>query len=765
MSKFHSPLRVLAQHSRKAVIFCVSAFSVVLGLQHLSGGAEIRSLELVPADAAFYVGCYNLQDICERVARSRAVARVKQLESLRKLFQAFLGQTTDGLPEGLDRALREQLENPLVQDVLTLLGDMHSQEFFVAGGEEWVQFLAWINSVDSLLTSSGLLQLLREELLQEEPPQSAREIAEQLWQSVVTERVGELRVPSVLIGWRVKDVDRANSLVNMLRGLVLVGSLSSPQLAGKVRSETIDAGDFTVVVISGDDIPWEELFSPRREVSPPVLMPDEDETGGEWQPSSIEVEEPALPRALFERLRKQRFVLAFGMREDWILFGFGADTRLLHRPGEDRRLADVQEIEEMLGRLEDQPLSLTYQSGKFRKTFGGGTTPIEIEAVSEWIAQQENLPSALREQLSQDLRDLAGWVAKMGLSPGPMVSATWLSSRGLEEMTLLWADRPLRASSPLETLLYVGGDPVAAFTISQVPLAEAYEFAAWGISRAWDYLDYVVRHREADEEVRRWRNISGRLRLAAGRVDRIIRSHLLPALGNGAFAFVLDAKLRSRQVHAAVPYSERPLPVPEPALVVAVADREKLLTACREFCNLWPQLREILEDAGLGEGLEEIGANLPPVSHRREEWGDVYQLEVPEESWDARIRPTLALGKKALTVSISEEHAKRLLEPTRLQPVGVIEDSEKPRVWAAWMNLEKLWDSVGPWAEHLTATVAESSENIPDELRNFLEELRQDIKAWVGILKCIRSVSLEYSVENANLEVRRALVEIRDLEN
>ncbi len=765
MSKFYFPLRVLGQRSRRAVMFCVTALAVVLGLQHLSDGAEISSLELVPADAAFYLGCYNLQDACERVVQSRAIARLKQLGSFRKLFQPLLQQGTDGVPEGWGTALKEQLENPLVQDVLALLGDMHSQEFFVAGGEEWVQFLAWINSVDSFFTSRGLLQLLREELLEEEPPQSARDIAEQLWQSVVTERVGELRVPSLLIGWRVKDVDRATSLVNMLRGLVLVSSLSRPELAGKVQSERIDGGDFTVVVISGDDIPWEELFFPGREVSPPILIPDEDEAGGEWERFSIEVEEPALPRALFEQLREQRFVLAFGMREDWILFGFGADTRLLHRPGADRRLADVQEIEEMLGRLEDQPLSLSYQSGKFRKTFGGGTTPMEIEAVSEWIAQQENLPSDLREQLSQDLRDLAGWVAKMELSPGPMASATWLSSRGLEEMTLLWADRPLQASSPLKTLSYVGGDPVAAFTISQVPLAEAYEFAAWGISRIWDYLDYFVRHREADEEVRQWRNISARLRLAAGRADRIIRSHLLPAFGEGAFAFVLDAKLRSRQVHASIPYSERPLPIPEPALVVAVADREKLLTAYRAFRNLWPQLRELLEDAGLGEGLEEIGANLPPVSHRREEWGDVYQLEVPEESWDGRIRPTLALGKKALTVSISQEHAKRLLEPKPLQPVGVIEDPDKPGVWAAWINLEKLWDSVSPWAEHLTAIVVESSEDIPDELRNFLEELRQDIKEWVGILKCIRSLSLEYSVESANLGVRRALVEIRDLEN
>jgi hypothetical protein len=765
MTKFHFPLRVLAQHSLRVVIFCVTAFSVVLGLEHPSVGAEIRSLELVPANAAFYVGCYNLEDAWERVAQSRALTRLKQLGSFRKLFQVLLEQRSDGLPEGLDRALREQFENPLVQDVLGLLGDMHSQEFFVAGTEEWVQFLAWVNSVDSLLSSSGVLQLLLQGFLRDEPPQSAREIAEQLWQSVVTENVGELRVPSLLVGWRVKDVDRATSLVNMLRGLVLVGSLSLPQLAGKVQSETIDAGDFTIVVISGEDIPWEELLLPRPEESPPILSPDEDEADAERRPLSMKVGEPALPRAFFEQLRKQRFVLAFGMREDWILFGFGADTRLLHRPGEERRLADVQEIEEILGRVEDQPLFLSYQSGKLRKTLGIGTTPVEMEAISEWIAKQENLPPDLREQLSRDVRELAGWLAKMELSPGPMVSATWLSSRGLEEMTLFWAEKPLRAASRLQMLLHVGGDPLGAFAISEVPLAEAYEFVAWGVSRGWEYLDYFVRHREAGEEVRRSRNISGRLRLAAGRADRIIRSHLLPALGEGEFAFVLDAKLRSRQVHAAVPYSERPLPVPEPALVVGVADREKLLTACREFRNLWPQLRELLEDAGLAEGLEEIGSSLPPVSHRREEWADIYQLEVPQESLDARIRPTLALGKKALTVSISEEHAKRLLEPKPLQPVGLIEDMGKPRIAAAWMNLEKLWDVVQPWVEHLTANALESAGEIPEEYRESVEEFRGEIKSLVTILRCLRGITVEYSVETPNLAVRRTLVEIHDLTN
>jgi hypothetical protein len=761
-------LRPLSE-GRARTLVLASLLLTAFGLGWGTAEAEVKSLEIVPANVSAYFGIYNLEDACQRVLQSRAVSRLAELGSVRRLSQTLFGQIWGELPEEVQQQLTRELETPMVQESLALLVDMHSQEFFIAGGEEWNAFLRWVSTLDRLSTLSSIFGSLAESL-PEEPLKSRHQIAEEIWQSLRQHTGVELQVPSLLFGWRVKNVDRAASLMNILRSVIFVSSLGIPQLAGKVWGETIDGGDFTVITISGEDVPWEDLLTlaARTQESDGSfeLRFEDGHIGEEIETTHLEVSsEELVPPLLLEQLRKQRLVIAFGMREDWIHLALGPDTRILRLPPAGARLADRQEIQELLGRLEASPVSLSFQSREFLQELKGEFSPEEVEVYRQCLGKWEALPAELRKQLDRDLQELANWFEKFRGESGPRASAASLTARGLEELTFTWIAKAEVAPLPLRTIPHLGAAPVAAGIASQVPLPGMYEFIAWLLGRAWYYVDYGIRRTSGEEELLKWRNISARLRRLAREADKIVRRELLPALDGFEMAVVVDAELRSEQWLETLPYSENPLPVPEVAAVVAVADRDKLVAAYRQARELWRQLRAVAEDADSDELFEQIESSLPSIIHRRLEWGDVWQLEVGGPWLDARIRPTLALGQKAFIFCLSEEHAKRLLEPKPLQPVGLIEDMEKPRIWAAWVNLEKLWDALRPWAEHLTATVSQADWEIPEEFQDSLEELRKEIDSLVAGLKCLRSITFEYSVESPNLVVRRALVEIRDLAN
>jgi hypothetical protein len=756
--------------------------SVSLGVLFGGGGRaqEIRSLELVSADVAFYSGFYNLKDLVQSVVESRAVQRLKGLELLpvlKRLVEETIAEASD---EGMQGAslgawsleqFQERLQNPAVQEILAVLADMHSQEVFVAGDETWSRLSLTYSQLGMLRSLSGIVANIAQVSEEGDVESLSREeILSQLLEEYLSKVEEAIQVPRLVIGWRARDVERVATQINMLRGLLGVTAMGVPQLAGRVRNEVIDGTDFTLIVISGTDVPWEEILTARRqpvEFSPEEIAQLEPEIAAAIM---ADAEPPAFLFRLVERLRDLQLVIALGMRDDWVLLGLGPDVEMLKLPAEDRRLSQRAEVREILARVEGKPNALSYASGSWR---GGSSQELSALDVARDVffswAERQKFPKEVQsrlEKLRGDLERLEKIAAKSERKQGASVAVSWCSSRGLEELILSWAEGGDSAPEPLGVLQFLGGDPIAAMAVGRVPLVDIYEFVAWG-AEIW--MEPLLRASEEgfefeDEQERRTRrNILARLRYLGGEFDHWMRTDLLPAFEPGEMAFLLDAKMKSRQPVAGLPYSEKPLPVPELALVVTVRDRSKLEKAFQEGKDLWAQLWQILEDSD-GPELEELG--LPPVECRETPAGRVCQisLETPNMEFDPRLRPTLIVGEKVLVLCLSAETAERLLQAKPLEPVGLLEEPNKPRSLGGFLSFHRLWDAVELWAQHLTSEALRESEGLREGDREILDAWNHDLKVIFALFRCLRSISVEVTRERPSLTVTRTLVEIRDLE-
>ena len=146
-----------------------------------------------------------------------------------------------------------------------------------------------------------------------------------------------------------------------------------------------------------------------------------------------------------------------------------------------------------------------------------------------------------------------------------------------------------------------------------------------------------------------------------GRLDKATRDLLIPALADGQTGLVIDAKLTSRQFIKALPPTEQPLPMLEPAIVVGVSDADKLKQAFAEYYAVADDFVEVLKGIEKSEIPKDFKIPRPRVYNLRQ--GTVYGYPLPAE-WgvDSRVLPNAGLSEKVAVLSLSGKHTLRLLD-------------------------------------------------------------------------------------------------------
>ena len=97
------------------------------------------------------------------------------------------------------------------------------------------------------------------------------------------------------------------------------------------------------------------------------------------------------------------------------------------------------------------------------------------------------------------------------------------------------------------------------------------------------YLEEFVVPNLKGEEKEKFEKFSKAMQPLLKRLDEATGKMLLPALADGQVAFVLDAKLTSKQWIQQMPKSDKPLPMLEPAVVAGVSDAALLEKAIGEY--------------------------------------------------------------------------------------------------------------------------------------------------------------------------------------
>jgi hypothetical protein len=212
------------------------------------------------------------------------------------------------------------------------------------------------------------------------------------------------------------------------------------------------------------------------------------------------------------------------------------------------------------------------------------------------------------------------------------------------------------------------------------------------------------------------------------RLDKATGTMLLPALADGQSALVFDARLTSRHWFARLPVADKSLPMLEPAVVLGVTDANLLRKAFGEY-------RLIVNE--LTTKLHEIVPNfpdfqIPELETRKAKGGTLYFYPLPAE-WgiNERITPTAGLSNRVAVLTVSNEHAERLLAATPLKTEGgLLADLKKPRAMATYFNWVRLLRALAPWVEQgLRAAGVDPAEKV-----------EAGDESWSGLLKQVPTV-------------------------
>jgi hypothetical protein len=244
------------------------------------------------------------------------------------------------------------------------------------------------------------------------------------------------------------------------------------------------------------------------------------------------------------------------------------------------------------------------------------------------------------------------------------------------------------------------------------------------------------------------------------RLDKVNREMRIPALADGQIALVIDGKLSSNQFIAALPATEKPMPMAEPALVRGVSDAKLLKQALTEYRSIANGLIDAARQIDEPNFHVPEGFQIPPAQVTEGPSSTIYSFPLPKE-WgvDEKIVPNLGLSNDVVVISASKDQTQRLLKATPLATGGVLAKTDRPLAAALCFNWTALVDAATPWIDYAIGQAAVARG--VDETQQ--KEMAQQVHTGLDVLKALRSISSESYLED-DVMVNHTLMEIHDVE-
>jgi hypothetical protein len=658
------------------------------------------SLKLIPSNASFYYSMLRNREQVEAIARSKAWAKLKSMPGIQMAKQLIDLQLATRPELGQFLELYKQPEN---QQLVELLGDMLSNEIFIYGGENVVDFIQFIKNFSGSRGTATALHF-----------------------------------PDLVIGFKLTKTEPATAQLKRLEEFAKGFLEQRPEFRGRFKRVPLKGGDFLTLQLEGSMIPWDKI-------------PNIQQKEGEFE-------------ELQKKLKDLKLTITLGIREGYALLGLGDAPSVVEKLGAGKSLIERPEIK-MLERHSDQKLtSITYGSQALLGKTGTGKQ--DIQNVVEMVLgalKRSNLSEEQITKIRKDLPELAKDIEPFVPTTGASVSCSFLTDRGSESFTYDWSQYPNQdASQPLTLLNHVGGSPLFAMIGRNKQTREMAEVAHKWIRKIPSYLDaLLVPQLEADQK-EKYQQI---VKIAFPLVERWLKASetmLMPATADHQSGIVIDARLASKQWHKALPSSDKPLPMLEPAVVFSVSDPALLKKAGAEY-------RSIINDAiaKLHEAAPDKipDFQLPEPQSRELKDGTAFSYVLPPDAGlDAQLTPTAGVSAKVAALTISQNHAERLLAETPLKVDGQpLADPSKLRGRATYCNIEGFVKLLGPWIEYgVDAAIRARGEDEAAGIKPQVEMGMSHLRTILEALQVFRSYSSSTYVEDKVTVTHGELV-IRDL--
>jgi hypothetical protein len=391
-----------------------------------------------------------------------------------------------------------------------------------------------------------------------------------------------------------------------------------------------------------------------------------------------------------------------------------------------------------LSKYADKPLiGVSYSSAALAAAVA--TTGEDLTNLVEELKGALNkspLSADRKSAIEKDLKQLATEVAAALPKPGGSFGCTFLTSRGQETFSYEFGNASENSGKKLTITEHLGGSPVAAIVGVNHDPTPAYQRLVRWLRIVYGHADAIILELLGEDYHKQFRDGIDMVRPFLERFDKITATQMLPAIGAGELAVVLDAKWTSKNWFKNLDQGGTTLPFFELGAVRTVKDSGKVLQALEAYRML---ANDVIAKA------REIGApapvgSIPAADSQKLTNGTAYYWPLPPLGFDQQIVPNLSLSDKLSIKSLSLKHSERLLASTPLSTLDGVLDAGRPVLATALVDLAAMTRTARPWVEKfaLPAILEGVPETGPPGLT------RKDIPDQVGklfdVLQCVRGV-------------------------
>jgi hypothetical protein len=548
-------------------------------------------------------------------------------------------------------------------------------------------------------------------------------------------------VPDVVWGFKTTKREAGVSQLKRLEVLAKLFTQANPDLADSLARKKIGKGEFVTFTLEASSLPWDDL---REQMA--------DEVG--------DVE--GIDKVL-ERLESLDLVVALGMIDDWVLLSIGDSTDHLQKltiandkPATAGSLLDQKPFVPLLAHKDRRLTGINYMSGELAAALSGSADDFDpmLEALPD-AAEAAGYPAAAADAARDWLGEAAADYGKRLPTPGPWMSYSFLGDQGYEGYVWNWArNQPVDGSKRLDLLEHTGGAPLAVI-VSRLKSDPALfddivAFVAGGLDlvRDWGLPG------EDEEDAEAFAEFDEHLTPLGEKFVAALREKIIPSLADGQVGFVIDAKSKTKKPQRELPGSSEPLPLPEAAIVVPLADPKLFREGLNDLFALSDELVDAIRD--MNPDAVPSDYRVPDPEKSKAEGGSVWSFALTGSGLDEQLRPSIGVGEKAAVLSLAPNQAARMLVANKLETGSGLSSFEEPLAGAAALDFAGLVDALKPWidygvryrcvAERESGQVDPDEELAADDENEQAKEALQHVGVVVEAIKCLRAAVAETSI-------------------
>jgi len=696
---------------------------------------------VVPDDAAFLSATLRGREQYDRFINSNAFSALRDLPAVQKALDEFATQQTQpGNPLAMAAMFMQMPEN---KEAAELLQDMVATNTFVYGTPSWVTVAKLLKEVQQAQQAGNFAMLTNG------MGPDAQQATTGMIVKMLAENTDQIVIPDLVWGFQTTQHEAADRQLQRIEMLLKMFTQSQPMLANAIKRQSIGKGDYVTFRMAAD----------------PTLL----RVGLSDLADELDLE--AEVNAIVARVSELEFVIALGRVDDYVILSIGGGSKHLEKLSSSDNLLASEAFELVRKAQGEQLTGISYLSEDMVKVTSQSADDFkQVTGLIAPLVAAGKLPEAAQSDLEDLLESAADGYASRLLIPGAYLACSQLTDSGYAGEVWNWSQNlPWNSSQPLNLLEHVGGSPLAALAFRTETDPEAFEAAVAWLASLYELADKHLAG-EADEDAQEgFKAFQEHILPLGSELAETIRSKFLPALANGQFGLVLDAKTTTTKIQKRLPASADPLPLIEPAIVLALDDatlfREGLSDLFALSDKLLAAIREIDENA------VPSGYQIPSPEQQDVTGGKLWNFALPDSGLDEQIQMSIGVGEKVAVFSLVPQQAARLLTGEPLETAGSLTAFDKPLAAAAALDWVGLIDAIEPWVifgarcgvvqnkgERLDPESTIDSDVETDETKKDLAQ----IATILDVLRCLKAAAAETSVDG-EVTVTRWQNKIEDL--